>query len=119
MPAIFALGHDAYLYNLNPDRGFLFSSIGYIWTKYLPQSYELFIKTAEPGVVEMMELVMTQTLTKVCAILGLVLPVLVACQYMILRLLFGRIGGASFETYVDDRSDLVGREKGRMIYTRK
>lgn len=34
-----ALAHDLYLFYQNPDKGFEFSAIGFIWTKYEPESY--------------------------------------------------------------------------------
>ncbi|MCF8495970.1 MAG: hypothetical protein K9G62_04800 [Alphaproteobacteria bacterium] len=40
LPALAALGHDAFLYSQNPDRGFMLSALGFLWTHYHPESYK-------------------------------------------------------------------------------
>ncbi len=39
IPALVALGHDCYLFYENQDRGFMFAALGFIWTRYEPESY--------------------------------------------------------------------------------
>lgn len=40
VPAMAALGHDAWLYYENQDKGFMFAALGFIWTRYHPDSYK-------------------------------------------------------------------------------
>ena len=67
IPAIIALGHDAYLFINDgadvgaltetlkatgtgaPDAKSLFSALGWIWTEYHPPSYEWVVRNAQPG----------------------------------------------------------------------
>ncbi len=39
LPLLAALGHDAWLFYENQDKGFLFSEIGFLWTRYNPESF--------------------------------------------------------------------------------
>ena len=48
LPALVALGHDGYLYFTNPDMGFEFAALGFIWTKYHPDSYKWVVEQTEP-----------------------------------------------------------------------
>ncbi len=49
LPALVALGHDAWLYYQNQDMGFQFAALGFIWTKYHPESYRWAVETTEPA----------------------------------------------------------------------
>ena len=40
LPLIAAIGHDAYNYYQNPEKGFHLADIGWIWAKYDPQSHQ-------------------------------------------------------------------------------
>lgn len=39
-PLLAAIGHDVYLYSLNPDKAFELTAAGFLWTKYHPESYK-------------------------------------------------------------------------------
>ncbi len=40
LPAIVALGHDAYMFSKNPEKGFRISDIGALWDKYHKESHD-------------------------------------------------------------------------------
>lgn len=125
IPAALAFGHDVYLFTQNPDRGFLFSDMGYVWTTYEPNSYRKFIENAGPDMIADANIVLSWALTVVMLCVGVILPILVAFQYFLLRVLFGWIGGKGVQTrksYFGDvggRTDLQGRNKGLFKYSRK
>lgn len=66
LPALFALGHDLYLFYIaqgeqlntdlatkifteeRPGKSFDFAALGFIWTKYSPESYALMKESFEP-----------------------------------------------------------------------
>ncbi|MGB4107447.1 MAG: hypothetical protein WBK55_06600 [Alphaproteobacteria bacterium] len=48
LPALAALGHDAYLYYLDQGMGFQFAALGFIWTKYHPESYRWTVEATSP-----------------------------------------------------------------------
>lgn len=48
LPALAALGHDIYLYYNNPDMGFKFAALGFIWTNYHPESYKWTVEQTQP-----------------------------------------------------------------------
>ena len=56
VPALVALGHDAYLFYINQDNPIyqegdftrFFASLGYIWTTYHPASYQSVIESVSP-----------------------------------------------------------------------
>ena len=50
LPALAALGHDAYLFYMNQDKGFELAALGFIWTKYEPESYRWTVEVTEPEV---------------------------------------------------------------------
>lgn len=47
LPVVAALGHDLYLFYLNQDMGFKFAALGWIWTRYEPDSYKTVFETTE------------------------------------------------------------------------
>lgn len=48
LPALAALGHDAYLFYMNQDKGFELAAAGFIWTKYHPESYRWTVEATSP-----------------------------------------------------------------------
>jgi uncharacterized RDD family membrane protein YckC len=48
IPALTALGHDAWLYYNDQSRPFEFADLGFIWTKYDPESYRTAIEQIDP-----------------------------------------------------------------------
>ncbi len=40
LPAIFALGHDIYVFSQNPEKGLRFSDTGVLWDKYHKKSHD-------------------------------------------------------------------------------
>lgn len=48
IPALVALGHDAYLYYINQPKPFDFAALGFIWTQYDPESYKMAVEQVEP-----------------------------------------------------------------------
>ncbi len=40
IPAMAALGHDLYLFYENQEKGFMFAALGFIWTRYDPDSFQ-------------------------------------------------------------------------------
>jgi hypothetical protein len=48
LPLLAALGHDAYLFYMNQDKGFELAALGFIWTKYEPESYRWTVEATEP-----------------------------------------------------------------------
>ncbi len=48
LPALAALGHDLYLFYNNQDMGFQLAALGFIWTKYDPDSYKWVVEQTEP-----------------------------------------------------------------------
>lgn len=48
LPMLAAIGHDFYLLYENPDKGFEFSALGFLWTKYHPESYRTAIEQIDP-----------------------------------------------------------------------
>lgn len=40
VPAAAAMGHDLYLYFTGKNTGLEFSALGFLWTQYLPESFE-------------------------------------------------------------------------------
>lgn len=59
LPMLGALGHDAYLLYQNPDKGFEFSALGFIWTKYDPESYRMAIDMVSPETWENINYILT------------------------------------------------------------
>lgn len=59
LPALVALGHDCYLLYENLDNGFKFSSLGFIWTTYHPESYREIMHSADPRTREIIEALLT------------------------------------------------------------
>lgn len=68
LPALVALGHDAYLFYINQDsviyedgeiRRF-FASFGFLWTTYHLSSYETVIKTVSPETWSKINVVLSQ-----------------------------------------------------------
>jgi len=47
LPTLAVLGHDAYLFYTHQDQGFMFSTLGYIWTEYLPASHNAAMQALE------------------------------------------------------------------------
>lgn len=50
LPLIAAIGFDCYLWYEHQDKGFEFSTPGYIWTQYDPESYKWTVENAAPEV---------------------------------------------------------------------
>ncbi len=48
LPALAALGHDAYLYYINQPKPFDLAALGFIWTQYDPESYKMAVEQIEP-----------------------------------------------------------------------
>jgi hypothetical protein len=48
LPAIAALGHDAYLYYINQPKPFDMAALGFIWTSYEPDSYKWVVEQTQP-----------------------------------------------------------------------
>ena len=48
LPVLGIIGHDIYLYQMNPSKGFEFTALGFLWTKYHPESYSQAIQTLDP-----------------------------------------------------------------------
>jgi hypothetical protein len=48
LPAIAALGHDAYLYYINQPKPFDMAALGFIWTNYEPDSYKWVVEQTQP-----------------------------------------------------------------------
>jgi hypothetical protein len=40
LPLLISLGHDAYLYYENSDNGVMFSKVGYLFSRYLPDVFD-------------------------------------------------------------------------------
>ncbi len=93
--ALIALGHDAYIYYMDEsfDKTLKFTSIGWVWANYHTESFQEFVKTSEPEVLEAIDPFLTIQLTIALSVMIIVLPILIAAEYYLLRLLFGWIGG--------------------------
>lgn len=50
LPVIAALGFDLYLLYENPDNGFMFSTLGFAWTRYSPETFAQAVKTLDPEI---------------------------------------------------------------------
>ncbi|MGB4057138.1 MAG: hypothetical protein WBK77_03535 [Alphaproteobacteria bacterium] len=48
IPAMAALGHDLYLFYQNQEKGFEFAALGFIWTRYEPESYKSAVEITTP-----------------------------------------------------------------------
>lgn len=48
LPALAAIGHDIWLYYNDPSRPFEFAALGFIWTKYHPESYRAVMEGTSP-----------------------------------------------------------------------
>jgi mannose/fructose/N-acetylgalactosamine-specific phosphotransferase system component IIC len=59
LPILGALGHDIYLYTLDQGRGFEFSALGFIWTKYHPESYKALIDAIPQDYQELLNYILT------------------------------------------------------------
>lgn len=122
IPAMVSLAHDISLYFNNPDHDFTFVSIGYVWTQYAQGSFEAFIKAGDQTTIAFVDQVLSWKLTLAALCFGFGVPLLVACEYFILRLLFGWIGGQSYtkEAYEQKGKTLLQRNSRRALsYTRK
>lgn len=68
LPALAALGHDAYLYYMNQDSAIyaegelhrFFASLGYIWTTYHPSSYQEVVRSVSKETWSVINMVLTQ-----------------------------------------------------------
>ncbi len=47
IPALASLGHDIYIYQQNPDKGFHFFAIGALWDKYHKESHDKWKSTVK------------------------------------------------------------------------
>ncbi len=97
IPALFSLAHDFYIYYENEafDKTLKFTSIGWTWAHYHPESLQQFIKETPPEMVEaFIEPLLTVQTTLGFASLIIIIPVLITIEYYLLRILFGWIGGS-------------------------
>ena len=92
IPALISLGHDIYLYTLEPEEDIRFASIGWIWAHYHLPSFNAFINQTDKAVLEALDPYFGIQLTLFMAALTLILPLLIAIEYFLLRLGFGKIG---------------------------
>lgn len=60
LPALIALGHDAWLFYENQERGFMLSTLGFAWTRYHPDSYKMMATALEPAQWEMLKALLAQ-----------------------------------------------------------
>ena len=60
IPMLAALGHDFYLLQLHPEKGFEFSDLGFIWIKYHPESYKQAIEAVPTEYWEIINTALTQ-----------------------------------------------------------
>ena len=70
LPALLALGHDAYLFYINivETKGFTldlliqefkFSALGFLWTSYEPESYKTTVAGADPETWSLIDYILT------------------------------------------------------------
>lgn len=122
IPALVALGHDFYLYYANPEKGFMFASLGFTWLHYSPTSYQEFFTKLSPDAAENVKFLLKQKNFFIGIFISVILPVMLAVQYLILRILFGGIGGTKYEkSAMPERSIRTSRnrEAKTMQYKRK
>ncbi len=121
IPFFAAIGHDIYLFMQNAENGFQFSAAGYVWTQYSPTSYAVFMTQDRPGLIEFITGILSIKFVVLMFILGILLPILMATEYFLLRLFFGRMGGGGAKAPGGgSRMDaLLGRKTKVMQYKRK
>lgn len=120
LPALAALGHDAYLFYLNQDKGFEMAALGFIWTKYHPDSYRWTVEATEPmGYWPYINLILAQK----AALVGAAFAGFFYVILLILKILglwpFNEpnLSGFSGNRRVDEV--LGGKKAGRFKYKRK
>jgi len=116
VPALIALGHDAYLYSQNMEKPFELTDYGYIWTTYSPESFAQFMSDTKPEARGFMGMLLEQKAVVVGVAYGAFLFVGMAITYLILKLLFGSFGGS---TYSRDSSVFDRDKKNKFVYKRK
>lgn len=125
LPFFFALAHDIYLYVQNFEKGFQFSSLGYIWTHYYAESYKDFMNNSTPEVISTTKTILSEKATLICLLVGAGMFGLSAIEYIILRVMFGWLNGDSYTEqshYRRKNSDmefLNRSKKGQIKYKRK
>ena len=92
IPGLIALGHDAYLYTLSPEEGIRFASFGWAWATYHPQTLTAAFEALNEDMAKQIEFFLGFKISLVFGLLTIILPTLIATEYYLLRLIFGKIG---------------------------
>lgn len=116
VPALAALGHDVYLYSQNMEKPFRLTDYGYIWNTYSPDTFAEFRSSGNSETRGLAALVLKQKAVIVGVAYGAFLFVGMAVTYLILKLLFGGIGGNS---YVRSGGGADRARPGKFTYRRK
>ncbi len=91
VPTLAALGHDAYLYYMHQENGFMLSTFGFIWTEYHPQSYEQMLEGLSEEQVEILTAILGRKTVELTGAFGVIL----SCLIIVIKLIFMLFSGLS------------------------
>jgi hypothetical protein len=60
LPTLAVIGHDVMMYYFHQDKGFMFSTPGYLWTHYQLDSYKWVVQNASPDVWAIIDYILAQ-----------------------------------------------------------
>ncbi len=119
IPALIALGHDVYLYSQNMEKPFELTDYGYIWTTYSPESFAKFMTDSNSEARSFTNILLEQKAVVVGVAYGVFLFVGMAVTYLILKLLFGSLGGSTYARSGSGGLNADRDKPGKFVYKRK